>query len=422
MKLLAHFIANGWPRHNSCVPQSVGEYYRERGSLSVTDGVNVYKRQIVVPPKMRDDTLRRLHESHQGISKCRERTANVVWWPGVSRDIKMFIDRCDTCRRNRPTQREQPLRPVELPGRPWEKIAMDIFQYKRKDYLVIIEYYSRWIEIKQLTSLTSDCLITRLKAVFTTHGIPDVVISDNGRQFVSDEFRKFAKSWCFIQQTTNPYSPQENGMAERDVQTAKRLLDLDDPEIGLLNYHASPHSAINVSPAVALMGRQLATRLPVVRQQLSPRRHRDVDIRNSDRYAKTAYKRYYDRRHGVRKLPPLQNGDPELMKLDGEKQWSTPSTVVKSDLQNQSYVVETGAGIRYRLNRRHLQGVPHIVPPEPDDEPDDTDVPADPGDAVVPPVDVSAGPNTPLVYTRSGRAARKILMTLICFVGTGEMS
>ena len=259
------------------------------------------KLQIVMPPKMRDDALRRLHESHQGISKCRERAANAIWWPGISRDIKRFIDRCETCRRNRPTQREQPLRTVELPGRPWEKIAMDIFQYKRHDYLVIIDYYSRWIEIKQLTSLTSDCVITRLKAVFTTHGIPDVVVSDNGRQFVSDEFRKFAKSWCFAQHTTNPYSPQENGMAERAAQTANRLLDLNEPDIGLLNYHASPHSAIGVSPAVALMGRQIATRLPVVREQLLPYQHRDGDIRNSDQHAKTKYKRCCDRRHGVRK-------------------------------------------------------------------------------------------------------------------------
>ena len=87
---------------------------------------------------------------------------------------------------------------------------------------------------------------------------------ENGRQFVLDEFRKFAKSWCFIQQTTNPYSPQDNGMAERAVQTAKRLLDLDVPEIDLLNHHASSHSAISVSCAVALMSRQLATRLPIV--------------------------------------------------------------------------------------------------------------------------------------------------------------
>ena len=167
------------------------------------------------------------------MSKCRERAASAIWWPGISRDITRFIDRCDTCRRNRPTQREQPLRPVELPGRPLEKVAMDIFHYKRNDYLVIIDYYSRWIEIKQLTSLTSDCVISHVKTVFTTHGIPDVVVSDNGRQFAWDEFRKFAKSWCFAQHTKNPYSPQENGMAERAVQTAKRLLDLDEPEIGL---------------------------------------------------------------------------------------------------------------------------------------------------------------------------------------------
>ena len=140
------------------------------------------------------------------------------------------------------------------------------------------------------------------------------------------------KSWYFAQHTTNPYSPQENGLAERAVQTAKRLLDLDEPEIGLLNYHASPQSAIDVLPAVAVMGRQLAKRLPVVREQLPPRQHRDGDIRNSDQRAKTTYKRCYDRRYGVRKLPPLQNGEPVLLKLDGEKHWSTPSTVFRSNL------------------------------------------------------------------------------------------
>ena len=141
----------------------------------------------------------------------------------------------------------------------------------KEEYLVVIDYYSRWIEIKQLTALTLDCVISHLKALFTTHGIPDVVVSDNGRQFVSDEFKRFAESWCFAQHTTNPYSLQENGMAERAVQTSKSLLDLDDPGIGLLNYRATLHCATRVSPAVALMGRQLSTRLPVIKRQLSPR-------------------------------------------------------------------------------------------------------------------------------------------------------
>ena len=183
MKSITDSIANGWPSHESAVPYSVRDYYRERELLSLNDGVVTYKLKIVMPPKMRGDALRRLHESHQGISKCRERAASAIWCPGISRDIKRLIDRSDTCRRNRPTQREHPLRPVELPGRPWGKAAMDIFHYKRNEYLVIIDYYSRWIEIKQLTSLTSDCVISRVKTLFTTHGIPGLVVSDNGRQF-----------------------------------------------------------------------------------------------------------------------------------------------------------------------------------------------------------------------------------------------
>ena len=130
MKSITYFIANGWPSHESAVSHSVRDYYRERALLSLNDDVVTYKLQIVMSPKMRDDALRRLHESHQGISKCRERAASAIWWPGISRDIKRLINRCDSCRRNRPTQSKQPLRPVEIPGRPWGKGAMDIFHYK----------------------------------------------------------------------------------------------------------------------------------------------------------------------------------------------------------------------------------------------------------------------------------------------------
>ena len=143
MKSITDCIANGWPSHENAVPHFVRDYYRERALLSLNHGVVTYKLQIVIPPKMRDDALRRLHESHQGISKCRERAASAIWWRGISRDIKRLIDRCDTCRRNPPTQREQPLRPVELPGRPWGKIAMDIFHYKLTLVVVVISGFSR---------------------------------------------------------------------------------------------------------------------------------------------------------------------------------------------------------------------------------------------------------------------------------------
>ena len=108
IKSITDFMANEWPSHENSVPHSVRDYYRERALLSLNDVVT-YKPQIVMPPKMLDHALRRLHKSHQGISKCREREASVIWWSRTNRNIKRFIDRCDTCRRSRPTQREQPL-------------------------------------------------------------------------------------------------------------------------------------------------------------------------------------------------------------------------------------------------------------------------------------------------------------------------
>ena len=136
---------------------------------------------------------------------------------------------------------------------------------------------------------------------------------------------------CLTQQTTNPYFAQEKGMADRSARTAKQLLGLEDTDKGLLNYRSSPHSAIVVPPSVALMGRLLATRLPVVDEQLKPRDHQDACIRKSDRETKSTYKHNYDKRHGVRELPPLQTGDPVLLKLDNVKKWSQPSIVVRRD-------------------------------------------------------------------------------------------
>jgi hypothetical protein len=62
---------------------------------------------------------------------------------------------------------------------------MDLFDFQGKIYLVV-DYYSRWLEIKRLHSQTSDYVINILKELFATHGIPEIVISDNGPQYASE--------------------------------------------------------------------------------------------------------------------------------------------------------------------------------------------------------------------------------------------
>ena len=90
-----------------------------------------------------------------------------------------------------------------------------MFYLKGKTYLAVTDYYSRWPEIRILEELSSTNVITKLKSIVATHGIPDVIVSDNGPQFASTQFQNFAKNYGFTHITSSPRYPQSNGMIER---------------------------------------------------------------------------------------------------------------------------------------------------------------------------------------------------------------
>ena len=182
-------MLHGWPRQESAVPLCLRPFYSVKSELSCIEGLLVFRDRIVVPTSMRNCILELIHESHQGIAKCRDRAAMAVWWPGLSKGIKELVEGCDSCRENRPTNGQHPLCPIELPERPWEVLGTDLFEFKKKTYIVLVDYYSRWIEVKQLTpQATTTNVISRLKSAFISFGIPEVIISDNGPQFASREF------------------------------------------------------------------------------------------------------------------------------------------------------------------------------------------------------------------------------------------
>lgn len=112
----------------------------------------------------------------------------------------------------------------KIPERPWQEEATDLFTWNNEDYLVIVDYYSRYFELEKLHSTTSAAMISKLMASFARHSIPEAVISENGPQYRSGEFESFARTWEFTHTTTSPYYPQSNGLAEKFVHTAKMLL------------------------------------------------------------------------------------------------------------------------------------------------------------------------------------------------------
>ena len=129
----------------------------------------------------------------------------------------------------------------------------DLFQFRDHHYLILVDYYSRFPEVYRLSGLHSGNVIQGMKQIFSCHGIPDELHSDNGPQFVSVEFRNFSRSYGFSHTTTSPHYPRGNGL----LQTVKNLLYKSEARgegfhLALLAYRATPHQTTNVSPAQLL--------------------------------------------------------------------------------------------------------------------------------------------------------------------------
>ena len=128
--------------------------------------------------------------------------------------------KCATCQAVQPAQPREPLVPHETPSRAWQIVGTDIFVIHRDTYLLVSDYYSKFPFVYVIPSpVTSTPVIGKMKALFAEQGVPQRVISDNGGQFSSDAFRRFADQWCFDRVTSGPHYPQSNGFIERHVQT-----------------------------------------------------------------------------------------------------------------------------------------------------------------------------------------------------------
>ena len=208
--------------------------------------------------------------------------------------------------------------PHEVPTRPWEKLGIDYFTLLNQDYLLIVDYFSKYPEVSQVSSKTAGATIKVMQSVFSRHGIPNTIVADN-MPFNSTEFKDFAKAWGFTINITSPNFPQSNGLIERNVQTIKRLIKKAKEssntsiDLVLLEYRNTPISGMNLTPAQLLMSRRLRSSLPMSQALLKPavcERAKDLLI---DRQQKQ--QKYYNR--GTRSLPRLSKGDVVRYKKGG---------------------------------------------------------------------------------------------------------
>ena len=306
IKKVIEFTIDKWPETQN-LPMSLKRYHTHKSNLSVVDEILLYNNRLVIPKALQQDILGRIHEGHLGISKCRARAAQTVWWPGMSKEIEAMIQKCTTCIKEQ-VNRKEPMTARQFPSQAWQHVAADLFKFK-KWYIVVSDYYSRFLEIEQLDDLTSNAVIDILNKIFSRFGVPTQFYSDGGTQFTSSQFQEFAKEYGFMHNTSSPHFPQSNGFAESSVKIAKRLL-LKDNDIhkALLAYRSTPlHNGF--SPAELIFNRKIRSTLPMSSSELTPKIIQSKKLEEKEQRHKEKQQFYFNRRHNARNLQPLEPGD-----------------------------------------------------------------------------------------------------------------
>jgi len=266
------FVQQGFPRNGL----SAEEKLYSQQLLSSQDGVLLFGLRVVIPTTMRPAVLKELHGGHPGIIRMKSLARQYVWWPSMNKDIEAVVHKCDSCQLERNDPPAAPIHLWEEPNNVWDRVHVDYAgPFHNRMWLILVDAKSGWPEVIEMTSVTSAKTIEALREIFGRFGLPRQIVSDNGRQFTSEEFEDFCKRNGVRHSLSSPYHPRSNGAAERFVQTFKNGVKtgLNDPDGNLkkivqrflLHYRVTPHSTKVKSPAEMMFNRQPNTRLSLLR-------------------------------------------------------------------------------------------------------------------------------------------------------------
>ena len=138
----------------------------------------------MIPQTLCPDMKKKIHAGYAGINFCLIRARTLVFWPRMSSEIRQYCEACTTCVSVQMSQPQEPLKLHSLPKLPWQKIGTDLFNINKSNYLITVDYFSQYFEIDLLPNTHSDTIIECLKANCVRHGIPDIIMSNNGPQIL----------------------------------------------------------------------------------------------------------------------------------------------------------------------------------------------------------------------------------------------
>ena len=344
-----HLTSTGWP--SVCADPEIKPYFSRRNEISIEDGCLLWGSRVIVPLKLQSRLMEELHECHPGVCKMKALSRAYIWWPQIDEQIEVMVHKCVDCTNAQNIPRENPLLLWPWATQPWQRIHIDYLDVDNRMFLLVVDSYSKWMEVYHMHSTTAAATINKLRILFASYGLPRHLVSDNGPQFVAEEFKLFLKVNGIRQTLTPPYHPSSNGLAERHVQTFKRIfkkLQGDPVEVRiarvLFAYRNLPHRTTGHTPAELFLQRPPRTKLSLVQP--------DIKARVEGLQQKS--KEYHDRGHTVRRFERFQRV--QVRNYRGSAKWVS-GTIVEA----------TGPAtylVRIAGNDRRLVHVDQLIPDE----------------------------------------------------------
>ena len=268
-KVIKNVQTNKWEKSDA--------FYKIRLELAVKDNVLLRGNRIVIPKTLRKRTLDIAHEAHQGIVRLKQALRTKVWWPNIDHEAEVLVRSCRPCQSEAPPPPSEPLHPSPMPPSPWHTVHMDLCGPlpTGETLLVVIDSATRWPEVEIIRSTTTRTIVSRLRRIFACHGYPTRVVTDNGPQFVSQEFKDFLRDAGIDHRRVTPYHPEANAAVERfnaTLVSAIRKAREDGKDwkdalpTFLLTYRTTPHPATKSTPSRLMFNRDLRTKMPNIRE------------------------------------------------------------------------------------------------------------------------------------------------------------
>ena len=301
----------------------LARYRAVRDELMYKNGIVMRGERIVLPQALRDRAVRLAHATHMGLTKTKQYLRAKLWWPGLDADVEGLIKGCGVCQAVNPdgAERLEPLGAAPFPDRPFSKVHIDLFGplHTGETILGIVDEFSKWPELYVLEDSTkTEEVIAALDNLFSRFGSADTVVSDNGPQFISWEFKNYIESKGIRHHLVTPYHPQANSTVERFFRNLKKFVKVCNLEKKCLKeeldhflrlFRNTPSRATGRTPASLVLSYEPRVDFP----RVNANNDTFQEVKKYNAQYKEKMKEYADKTNNFR-FSQLKEGDKVLIK------------------------------------------------------------------------------------------------------------